>query len=146
MRLLWLEAHAFDVSPVQCVMEIFTFLNMGGDLSRVTVVPLATDQVVSAASESGSTVREVLTAQFAQFDAEKAECYLPEDKQRLLAVIESAFGDFGHFNELVRAVFAAQVTRNTSWRLSLRVSARDTETPTSPTSPQPAAEAQPECV
>ena len=47
---------------------------------------------------------EQLKAQFASFDAAKAECFKPEDKHRLLAVVEAGFGDFKEFNDKMRGV------------------------------------------
>ena len=40
------------------------------------------------------------------FDAGKAQCFLPSDRQRLLAVIEAGFGDFRPFNLIVRSLLA----------------------------------------
>ena len=45
---------------------------------------------------------------FAQFDAGKAKCFKPKDRQHLLAVIESGFGDLKPFDKLVRGVFSDQ--------------------------------------
>ena len=81
-------------------MEIFTFLHMGGGLERIDLYPLLT-----SAAEGQS---DRLTEQFAAFDAAKAQCFLPKDRQRLLAVVEAGFGDFKEFNKRVRAVFAAR--------------------------------------
>ena len=39
--------------------------------------------------------------------ATKARCFLPSDRERLLAVIETGFGDFKPFNLLVRNYVAA---------------------------------------
>ena len=53
---------------------------------------------------------------FATFDAAKAQCFLARDRDRLLAVIEASFGDFYHFNRVVRTLFASRLHN----RLSLR--------------------------
>ena len=50
-----------------CVMELFTFVQMGGARERVTVVEL--DANAHAA--------------LAKFDAAKARCFLPKDRQHL---------------------------------------------------------------
>ena len=73
-----------------CVMELFVFLQMGGELSRVTALALPGREVQ----------RELAT-----FNAANAQCFKPEDRQRLLGIIESAFGDFGSFNAKVRQIF-----------------------------------------
>ena len=103
-------------------MEVFTFIFMGGDVSRITVLPIRdrTAAVEPAAQEeslprmvdSGSfidrsdpAVRAILD-KFATFDAAEAECYLPDDKQMILGVIETGIGSVDAFNQLVRKAFA----------------------------------------
>ena len=73
-----------------CVMELFVFLQMGGSLDRVTALTLPGKEVQ----------RELAT-----FDASKAQCFKAEDRERLLGIIESSFGDFGTFNATVRRIF-----------------------------------------
>ena len=43
-----------------------------------------------------------------RFDAAKAKCFLAADRQRLLAVIETGFGNFAPFNSLVRSLFSGE--------------------------------------
>ena len=64
-------------------MELFVFLQMGGELHRVQALALP-----------GKDVHRELST----FDAAKATCFKPEDRQRLLGIIESAYGDFASFN------------------------------------------------
>ena len=45
-------------------------------------------------------------AALASFDTAHAQCYLQRDRQHLLAVIESGFGDLKPFDKLVRGVFS----------------------------------------
>ena len=45
------------------------------------------------------------------FDAGKARCFLDQDRQRLLAVIEASFGTFAPFNKLVRGMFEEKVQK-----------------------------------
>ena len=52
-----------------------------------------------------AAAKKELKQQFATFDAAKAECFLPKDKHRLLAIVEAGFGDFKVFNQRVRSVF-----------------------------------------
>ena len=73
-------------------MELFTFLQMGGALERIDVRRLGDDQNV--------------LRQLARFDASVAQCFKNEDRQRLLGIIESAFGSFVDFNASVRHIFA----------------------------------------
>ena len=76
-------------SRLWCVIEVFTFLYMGGSLSRIDVLP------------TGDGTREQVDQRFMEFDAQHARCFLEEDRQRLLGVIESGFGDYAAFNKLV---------------------------------------------
>lgn len=43
-----------------------------------------------------------------RFDAGKATCFLPQDRERLLAVLEAGYGSFEPFNKLVRGFVAAK--------------------------------------
>jgi len=74
-----------------CVMELFTFLRMGGNRERMNVVELG-----------GVEGRAAL----ARFDASKAQCFLKRDREKLLAVIEAGFGDLKPFNKIVRGILA----------------------------------------
>ena len=87
-------------SRLWCVMEIFTFLRMGGTRERIEVKMIThKDHTHPAAA------KKELKKQFATFDAAKAECFLPKDKHRLLAGVEAVFGDCKVFNQRVRSVF-----------------------------------------
>ena len=88
-------------------MEIFTFSHMGGDLERVTV------RMMTGQDEGLEAARRLLTKQFASFDAAKAQCFKVEDREKLLAVIEAAFGDFREFNQCVRDVFVDRLAERT---------------------------------
>ena len=74
-----------------CVMELFVFVQMGGSNERVTALALPGKEVQ----------RELAT-----FDAAQSQCFKPDDRERLLGIIEGAFGDFGAFNSKVRRIFA----------------------------------------
>ena len=67
-------------------MELFTFVQMGGKRSALSVVEL------------GEGVRDALSS----FDALKARCFLSKDRQHLLAVMEAGFGDLNPFNRVIR--------------------------------------------
>ena len=64
-------------------------------MSKITVVPVGTERASL----------EAVKASFRSFKGEEAECFLPEDRHKLLAVIEASFGDFSKFDALVRGVF-----------------------------------------
>ena len=79
-----------------CVIELFTWLQMGGAAERVRVSPLP--------PEEGAAVGVSLDTQLATFDALQAQCYKADERQRLLGIIEEAFGDFRVFNAAVRSI------------------------------------------
>ena len=54
--------------------------------------------------KEGAAVGVSLDSQLATFDALQAQCYKSEERQRLLGIIEEAFGDFNVFNAAVRSI------------------------------------------
>ena len=79
-------------SRLWCVVELFVWLRVGGSKERIKVAHLG----------SGTET----AALFASFDATKARCFKPKDRQHLLAVIEAGFGDCVPFNKCVKELFA----------------------------------------
>ena len=79
-------------SRLWCVIKAFTYVKMVDDRTRIIVEPIGDGKVVEA---------------LAAFDAAKAQCFKPEERSQLLAVIESGLGDFYHFNRVMRGIFAA---------------------------------------
>ena len=53
--------------------------------------------------------RQLLTEQFATFNAGKARCFLASDREHLLAVIEAGFGDFYDFNRAARNILGSRL-------------------------------------
>ena len=88
---LLIVAGATYPTRLWCLMECFTFVKMGGELSQVQVYTLEGDGVES------SLVR---------MDAAKARCFLDRDRQHLLAVIETGFGDARRFNLVLQGIFS----------------------------------------
>ena len=78
-----------------CVVEVFVYLEMGGEKEGITVIPTG----------EGANAREAVLQSFSRFRAEEAECFLADDRERLLAVIEASFGDFKYFDRSVRKIF-----------------------------------------
>ena len=79
------------------VMEIFTFMRMGGSRESIDLHSIWDDE--------GSEGTEKLLKTFKKFDAAKAQCFLAKDRQNLLAVIEAGFGDLYAFNSMVHGLF-----------------------------------------
>ena len=75
-------------------MELYTFIHIGGERERITVVELVPEA----------------RAALAKFDASKAQCYLRKDREKLLAVVEAGYGDLVPFNKEVRGILRERRT------------------------------------
>ena len=82
----------------------FAFLRMGGSHGRIDV------DLITNPYKDKPAVQKSVREQLASFDAEKAECFLERDRQRLLAVVEAGFGNFKDFNVKMREVFDERVS------------------------------------
>lgn len=93
-------------SRLWCVMELFTYMIMGGSTDQIEVLLLPTDQ----------EGRDALIAQFRKFDARQAVCFLQEDTDRLQNTIEGGFGSLAAFSSSVTNVleFVSKTTTNQS--------------------------------
>lgn len=97
MRLVVFCGPTF-LSRLWCVLELFTFVHMGGRLDDITFFPVCRQGHVE---EDLASIR----ASFAHFTVSHCDCFLPEDKKRMLDVIAEAFGDLENFNAVVRDIF-----------------------------------------
>ena len=77
-------------SRLWCVIELFVFVQLGRNVKEDMIVKLLSDT-------------PVLQEGLHTFDAGKSETFDPNDRQRLLAVIEASFGTFGPFNKIIQA-------------------------------------------
>ena len=76
-------------------MELFVYMRMGGQRESI-IIKLLDDG-------------DDLPRKLARFDTGKAKCFLDNDRQKLLAVIEASFGTFHPFNSLVRGIFSQKL-------------------------------------
>ena len=74
-------------------MEVFTFLVLGSDAARLKLIRILDD---------AGDVGDALDG----FAASRARCFLAEDRERLLGVIESGFGNLDAFDLAVRGMLA----------------------------------------
>jgi len=96
-----------------CILEIFTFVYMGGSVDRVTFVPLtkqtkermSTGELEETSEIERRLEHEQLLKQFRRFDASQAKCANPEDLDRLLGIVETACGSLDAFSRIVRETF-----------------------------------------
>ena len=136
-RQLLIVAGPTYTSRLWCIMEIFVYVGMGRTLEHITVIPLLDKQsrarlapapapagapAPAPAGEdefdrvaSGREGLNQLRRNFDTFDVSGCQCFKPEDRSNLLAVIETGFGGTEPFNHLVRGMFHSQS------RLSLAV-------------------------
>ena len=82
--------HACHIRRVLLYIQVFTFMHMGGTQECMEV------RMIRDASP-------LLTDQFCRksFNAAEAECFKEGDRQKILAVIESSFGDIRAFDKEV---------------------------------------------
>ena len=103
-----------------CVMEVFTWLSVGKNSANlISVQPLVKPQGspdtkrmtwarAALATQEQNKSLEKAQAQFISFKAANAQCFKPEDRDRLLAIVERAFGTFDDFDKRVRAALLRQ--------------------------------------
>ena len=89
-------------------MCVCVCLPVGGDQKRVEI------HLIAHPDYDETESRRLLTEQFATFDAGKARCFLASDREHLLALIETGFGDFEDFNRVARNLFASRLHRMSS--------------------------------
>ena len=84
---------------------------VGGAQERVEI------HLIAHTDDDLAEARRQLSEQFAGFDAAKAQCFLPSDREHLLAVIEAGFGDFDYFNRVARNLLVRRISRrdSSSW-------------------------------
>jgi hypothetical protein len=97
---------------IWCVMEIFTFLRMGGTQEKLQVRPVhetRDGQGPTGAwgpSASDDELLSLALEHFRAFDVAECRCFDEGQLQHLLGVIELGFSSFDMFNSLVRNAFA----------------------------------------
>ena len=118
--LVILYGHTYS-QRLWCIMEIFCFVTMGGSPENIKVLALKDNGLspeLAAAGPADSRLRSArmsVTSSFRkdlrQFRLDDARCMLEDDRDRMLGVIESAFGDHVHFNTLVHELFTTHQRR-----------------------------------
>mmetsp|Transcript_87147 Transcript_87147/g.211426 ORF Transcript_87147/g.211426 Transcript_87147/m.211426 type:complete len:561 (+) Transcript_87147:43-1725(+) len=85
------------LSRLWCVIELFTFVKMGGRPEQIDFVPLP---------RGGHANEDIEAAQqeVQGFDARLCECFDSKDKENMMVIIHTAFGSLEAFNVAVRAI------------------------------------------
>ena len=99
---LLLLASSSYVKRLWCIIELFTWVQMGCPIERIQVIDL----------DGGAALDEDLV----KFSVSKAKCFVTFDKHRLLAVVENAFGDHSSFDTLVRDIVQHRRGRESTTR------------------------------
>ena len=84
------------VQRLWCICEVFTFVQMGSELSRVQVVP------VNKGDEA-----------FNNFSVAECNCFKIDDKAKLMTAIESAFGSHTAFDVVMRTLLVTMSAAKT---------------------------------
>lgn len=85
------------LSRLWCVLELFTYTHMGGKLASMDVVP-----VFRAEQEVEDL--EAIHRAFDTFDAQRCECSVSTEKDRMLSIIETAYGGLQPFNTVIKTI------------------------------------------
>ena len=89
-------------SPLTCpspgifpgsVLELFTFVRSGGEVEQIVLKPLRED-----------SAHATITA----LDIAKADCFRPQDRHRILAIVEASYGSFSQFNSACRSILLSK--------------------------------------
>ncbi|CAK9081057.1 unnamed protein product [Durusdinium trenchii] len=85
------------LSRLWCVLELFTFVHMGGKTYDIDCISL----LLPGQEESDWNAIHVFCS---QFDVRNCDCSVQADKEKILSIIQTGFGDMDHFNHAVRRV------------------------------------------
>lgn len=102
-------------SRLWCVMELFTWFRMGGSQTRIYACAIgAPSEGADALQQSHQEeARAAAVRMLEDFDASQAQCFKVEDRERLLGIIETSFGDLRAFSLLVRGTFCDLLSMRT---------------------------------
>eukprot|EP00931_Biecheleriopsis_adriatica_P121443 TRINITY_DN96527_c0_g1_i1.p1 TRINITY_DN96527_c0_g1~~TRINITY_DN96527_c0_g1_i1.p1 ORF type:complete len:479 (+),score=86.84 TRINITY_DN96527_c0_g1_i1:66-1502(+) len=85
------------LSRLWCIIEVFTYIMMGGSIEDIDV------RLVLTKAHAEEDKRTLLSA-FESFEVADCQCYNPADKERIILVIGTAFGKLSAFSEVVAKV------------------------------------------
>jgi len=111
-----------------CIMEIFCFLAMGGSVGDIILLDVRSKSCAahdSPRTQAGSPNKQMrvrggsfralwrsadVSGAEEQIHLEEAQCSIPEERDRMLGVIEAAYGDISLFERDIRALFCGKST------------------------------------
>merc|ERR1712039_330145 len=83
------------LSRLWCLMELFTFVHMGGDPARISVIKILRH---GTEVEDSNAIEDAIH----RFDVAICKCSYAPDKQKLVEVIRAGFGSLQNFNVVLR--------------------------------------------
>ena len=83
-----------------CVVELFTFVHIGGTCDKVTVAHLVREGYEDEDEDA-------IQYSIEHFDANQCQCFNNDDKEKMLEIIKAAFIDIGSFHVAVRELMEA---------------------------------------
>ena len=92
-RKLLVCAGATYTSRLWCCMELFVFLAAVNDTSRI-------EAVACPATATTSEVQQIAQS-FARFRVQECQCFDPNERGKLLAIIEAGVGALEHFDSMI---------------------------------------------
>lgn len=85
------------LSRLWCILEIFTYVHMGGCVDDIEILPVLREGLEH---EDSAAIADT----FENFDAKNCSCFCEEDRKRVLAIFEAAFGSIAAFNSVVSTI------------------------------------------
>jgi len=82
-----------------CVLEVFTFVHIGGSWDRVELLPVLRSRYLDGDEAD-------VEATIQQFSVEDCKCFLQEDKECMIMIILTAYGSLDAFGKAVRSMFS----------------------------------------
>merc|ERR1719296_25648 len=84
------------LSRLWCILEMFTYVHMGGRTEDIEVIWVLRE------GHEDDDIHAVNDA-FGAFDASASECSCVEERERLLGIIQMAYGSMDEFNVTIKA-------------------------------------------
>ena len=109
-------------SRLWCVIELFVFVQLTPKDQRQNRMQVMFLTSKDKNSKEVSMMTKVFEEGLESFDAGKAETFDPNDRQRLLAVIEASFGTLDPFNKIVQGISKDHYKRTMTKRASVKCS------------------------
>jgi len=85
------------LSRLWCILELFTYIHMDGDVGAIEVEPLMRE---GFEQDDADEIHEA----FGSFDARSCDCANPAERERMLNIIETAYGSMPQFNGVVQSI------------------------------------------